>query len=149
MKPILCLPVFTLAATVTAGEPPVLSLVVSADKPLYRHAATNKPATAAVTLEVKNTSGAAVSLTFPTGQRYDFVLYDQHGHAVARWSTDRMFTMAFGYLRLAPGETKTYSDTLTLAANGHNLPPGDYQLEGVLASSPPHASKRIKLKVAS
>jgi hypothetical protein len=148
MKPILFVPVLTFAATVASAQTPPPSVVVSADKPAYRHSAADKPATAAVTLEVKNESGAAVSLTFPTGQRYDFVLYDKCGHTVARWSTERMFTMAFGYVKLAAGETRKFSDTLVLAADGQNLPAGDYELEGVLSSAPPHASKRIKLKVA-
>lgn len=148
MKPFQFVPVLTLAATVATGETPPLSLVVSADKPAYRHPAADKPAAAAVTLEVKNQSSALVPLTFPTGQRYDFVLYDKCGHTVARWSTERMFTMAFGYLRLAAGETRKFSDALALAADGKSLPAGDYELEGVLSSSPPHTSKRIKLKIA-
>lgn len=148
MKPIFFVPVLTLAATVATGQTPSLSLVVSANKPAYRHPAADKPAAAAVTLEVKNESGAVVSLTFPTGQRYDFVLYDKCGHTVARWSAERMFTMAFGCLRLAAGETKKFSDTFALTADGKNLPAGDYELEGILSSAPPHAGKRIPLKIA-
>ncbi|MBI5394403.1 MAG: hypothetical protein HZA91_03815 [Verrucomicrobia bacterium] len=148
MKPIVAIPVILFAAAVAAGETPALTLVVTADKPAYRHPAAGKPAVAAVALKVKNESASEAILDFSTGQRYDFVLYDKGGQAVARWSAERMFTMALGQMRLAAGETKKFSDSLALAADGKGLPAGDYELEGVLASSPPHASKRIKLKIA-
>jgi hypothetical protein len=147
MKTILFVPVIFLAASVGAGEAPSLSVAVTADKTAYRHPAADKPAVAAVALEVKNESTSAVVLTFPTGQRYDFVLYDKSGQAVARWSAERMFTMAFGRMQLAAGETRKFGDSLALAADGKNLLAGDYELEGVLSSSPPNTSKRIKLKI--
>jgi hypothetical protein len=56
---------------------------------------------------VTNTSAAAVEFTFPTSQRYDFVVETVDGIPVWRWSGDRMFAQMLTVARLEPGETWT------------------------------------------
>jgi hypothetical protein len=56
---------------------------------------------------VTNTSGAPVEFTFPTSQRYDFIVETVEGAPVWRWSEDRMFAQMMTVARLEPGETWT------------------------------------------
>lgn len=54
---------------------------------------------------VTNRTDRKVEITFPTGQRYDFVVLDSAGREVWRWSADRMFTQALQTRLLDPNET--------------------------------------------
>lgn len=63
-------------------------------------------------LQVTNTAEDTVTLTFPSGQSFDFVVLDE-GREVWRWSADRMFTQAIRTEALAPGETRSYEAAWT------------------------------------
>jgi hypothetical protein len=56
---------------------------------------------------VTNTSAAPIEFTFPTSQRYDFVVEGAGGALVWRWSDDRAFAQVVTRARLEPGETWT------------------------------------------
>ncbi len=60
-----------------------------------------------LTFHVTNTTSAPLEFTFPTSQRYDFVVSDEQGNAVWRWSDDRAFLQAVTHATLEPGETWT------------------------------------------
>jgi hypothetical protein len=51
-------------------------------------------------LSVANGGDAPVTLTFATSQRYDFVVVDESGAEVWRWSADRMFGQALSEVAL-------------------------------------------------
>ncbi len=74
------------------------------------------------TLQVTNASQQAVTLRFSSGQSYDFSVGDG-GAVVWRWSEDRMFTQALRAETLAPGQTRSWSETWRPAASlrGHLL----------------------------
>lgn len=59
-------------------------------------------------LRVTNPTSDAVTLTFSSGQTFDFVV-EQDGRTLWRWSGDQMFTQAFHSETLAPGGTREYS----------------------------------------
>jgi Leu/Phe-tRNA-protein transferase len=56
-------------------------------------------------LRVTNTSGGVLELTFPTAQRYDFMVETEDGRELWRWSADRAFAQVVTQARLEPGET--------------------------------------------
>lgn len=60
--------------------------------------------TARFALQVKNVGRKHVELKFPNGQAYDFVVLDDSGREVWRWSTGRMFTQGVQNRLLGSGE---------------------------------------------
>ena len=56
-------------------------------------------------LHVTNTGETPLEFTFPSSQRYDFVVRDQSGEEVWRWSDGMSFLQAISNATLAPGET--------------------------------------------
>ncbi len=95
-------------------------------------------------LTVLNRSDRPRSFTLPTSQSYDFVVVAGAGREVWRWSTGRMFAQMLTEVTLAPGESKTFSETWDqLCDDGRPAPVGAYRLVGSvpvltgLAISPP------------
>lgn len=68
------------------------------------------------TLQVTNASAQPVTLHFSSGQSYDFTVSDG-GSVVWRWSEDHMFTQALRGEPLAPGQTRSWSETWRPAAS--------------------------------
>jgi Intracellular proteinase inhibitor len=56
-------------------------------------------------LHVTNTGDRGIEFRFPTSQRHDFVVRDEGGVEVWRWSEGMMFLQAISRATLAPGET--------------------------------------------
>jgi hypothetical protein len=61
-------------------------------------------------LNVTNTGGKHVELTFPSGQSYDIVVVDSVGREIWRWGNGRMFTQAVRNKQLAKGESMTVEE---------------------------------------
>jgi hypothetical protein len=93
-----------------SGAPPPLvsSLQVEAEASQVR-----------MVLQVTNTAEEPVTLTFPSGQSYDFAVHAD-GEWIWRWSADMGFTQAVREVTLAAGETLTFSETWTPSGT---LPP--------------------------
>lgn len=70
---------------------------------------------ALLTIEVKNTSALPVSITFGTGQKYDFQARDASGTAVWTWSTGKDFGGSSSIHVLGAGETWTAQETWAFA----------------------------------
>ena len=81
-------------------------------------------------LHVINATKKRVELTFPSGQRYDFVVMDSVGREMWRWGTGRMFTQVLRNTPLGGGESLDIEETWRNAL----LPPGRYTAKAVLAS---------------
>ena len=84
-----------------------------------------------VRLTLRSTSAQSLVLEFPSGQSYDLKVTNEKGEVVYTWSAGRAFTMIYRTENFGPGE-KTYG----LAAPLDNLPPGRYQVEAWLTTSP-------------
>lgn len=56
-------------------------------------------------LHVTNTTSRTIDFTFPTSQRYDFVVRRPSGEEVWRWSDGMAFLQAISHATLAPGES--------------------------------------------
>jgi len=70
------------------------------------------------TLQVTNASQQPVTVHFSSGQSYDFSVSDG-GSVVWRWSEDHMFTQALRSEALAPGQTRSWSETWRPPASLH------------------------------
>jgi hypothetical protein len=93
-----------------SGAPPPLvsSLQVEAE-----------PGQVHLVLQVTNSAAEPVTLTFPSGQSYDFAVHAD-GEWIWRWSAGMGFTQAVREVTLAAGETITFSESWTPSGT---LPP--------------------------
>lgn len=82
-------------------------------------------------LTLRSTTSQPLALEFPSGQTYDLKVANQKGEVVYLWSAGRAFTLIYRTETFGPGE-KTYG----VAAPLDNLPPGRYQVEAWLTTSP-------------
>ena len=91
----------------SAGAPlvPMLRVRVSGD-------------TVALDLAVANPDAAAVQVTFSSSQRYDFVVLDESGTEVWRWSADRMFSQALSEEEVPAGAVLEYHEVWPEAVAG-------------------------------
>lgn len=83
----------------------------------------------AFTLQVTNTSSAPVTLTFPSGQSYDFQVM-RGDEEVWQWSTDQVFTQAVREMVVPPGQTLRYEAVWTPPAGAS----GEYVVIGRLTA---------------
>ena len=128
------------AAYVGGAELPAESygIELSLDRPLY-YSNFMPPIvepwpTARVRLTVRNTTDLPVTFTFPTSQRFDFVVHDSLGKEMSRWSDGRAFLQVSGQEVLAK-ESRRYSADLALRTrDGKPLPSGFYRLTGHLTT---------------
>ena len=62
-------------------------------------------------LHVTNRADKSLELMFPGGQTHEFIVTDDTGHEVWRWSEGRMFTQALQSRPLAGEESTTFEET--------------------------------------
>ena len=89
-----------------------------------------------MTLIVENKTGRTLNLTFPTAQRYDFIVRTGK-HIVWQWGHERMFAQVVGRFFLAPHDSVTYESTWdqrTLEGTEPRL--GTYTVQGILKTAP-------------
>ena len=96
--------------------------------------------TATARLTLRNTQAQPVSLTFPSGQRFDVVVRNGKGDVVYQWSRGKAFTMLYGTLAVT-GE-KTWTAEFAVPAEA-----GKYTVEAWLASDPPAYRGQVAIEV--
>lgn len=96
-----------------------------------------------IVLQVTNTTDSAVVFEFTSGQRFDFVVLDDRGDPVWRWSADRVFIQMLGAERLEPSESLAYEESFR-----GSLPTGSYTVVGMLVATnePLEASTTIAVR---
>jgi len=112
-----------------------LAFEITLDRAVY--AATNKgaaPAEMEATLRLRNTTGEAVELSFPTAQRQDFIVRNAQGDAVLQWSDGRTFSQVPGTERIR-GEVEYVAALRLMRNSGETLPEGKYTIEGWLTTN--------------
>ena len=83
-----------------------------------------------LTFTLKNPSSDAIKVTFPSGQRYDFIATDSTtGRDVWRWSADKSFTQALSE------QTVPANGTLVFIAQWKPAAKSRYLLHGLLVST--------------
>ena len=128
------------AAHVGASELPAASygIEVSLDRPVYYNnlmpPIIDPWPTARARLAVRNHTEWPVEFTFPTSQRFDFIVRDALGKEVLRWSDGRAFLQIIGRETLVK-ESRSYSADIVLKSrDGRPLPAGFYTLVGHLTT---------------
>ena len=130
--------------TATAAQTGSVVVLFASDQPSYQ---LGTPAT--FTIAVDNPGPAPVSLTFPSGQRYDIVAMAGDVE-VWRWSADRAFIALFGERSFQPGLTLLGRETWDWRdSSGAPLPPGTYRVVGSVASSPPQAGNVLEITLSA
>jgi len=84
-------------------------------------------------MTLRNSGPLPITLTFPSGQKFDFVLRNERGEVAYIWSADKFFTQAV--------ETETVSGernyVVSVPLGSGNLTPGQYTAEGYLTTIGP------------
>jgi len=119
----------------TAGAAPVS--VERVEGSLALEAAVARRAFAAgesveLTLTGRNTGNAALSVTFTSGQRFDFIVRRPRGDEVWRWSHDKAFIQVIQMATLRPGEMLMFREAWDQRdLQGRRVDPGPYEVIAV------------------
>jgi hypothetical protein len=94
------------------------------------------PDTLMVRLKIENDTNETVTFMHTNSQQYDFIIRDDLGTEVYRWSYGKGFLTVITTRILAPGESLVYEEAIELIDNDKNpLQPGNYTIEGVHTTS--------------
>jgi len=86
-----------------------------------------------VRIVLENISGKFVQLEFTTTQRFEILVKDDTGRVLEKWSEDRLFEPAAGYVGINPGEHVEYTATVAT----RDMQPGKrYAVEGFFPELP-------------
>jgi len=96
-----------------------------------------------MTLKIFNYNEENVVFHFNTSQRYDFIIEDEEGNEVWRWSKDRMFAMVLGEETLGPTNPEII---YTVEYNG-KLNSGYYKVTGILVAQDRPMSGSVIIEV--
>lgn len=78
---------------------------------------------------LENRSDEDLRIIFPSGQDYDFFIYNDHDELVYRWSEGKMFIMAMHETVLAAGEKIQIQEKWDgRNREGGSVPPGEYRI---------------------
>ena len=96
-----------------------------------------------MTLKIFNYTKEGIIFHFNTSQRYDFIIEDEEGNEVWRWSEGRMFAQMLGEENLGPNNpevtyTTEYKDKLS---------PGYYKVTGIFVAQDRPMSGNIIIMV--
>ncbi len=96
-----------------------------------------------MTLKIFNYTEEDIAFHFDTSQRYDFIIEDEEGNEVWRWSEGRMFAQMLGEENLGPNNpevtyTTEYKDKLS---------PGYYKVTGIFVAQDRPMSGNIIIMV--
>ena len=83
-----------------------------------------------MTLKIFNYTQEDITFHFNTGQRYDFIIEDEEGSKIWRWSQDMMFAMVLGEETLGP----TNPEIIYTVEYKGKLNSGYYKVTGILVA---------------
>ena len=96
-----------------------------------------------IVLKVFNYTEEKITFQFNTSQRYDFIIEDEEGIEVWRWSKDRMFAMALGEEILRPSNP----EVICTEEYKGKLSPGYYKVTGIFIAKDRPMSGSIIIEV--
>jgi hypothetical protein len=85
-------------------------------------------------LTLKNRQDQPFRITFSSGQTYDFVVRNEKGDEMYRWSEGKAFTLALRNVEVPRGELN-WAELIPLGKDGKPWPQGSYVVEGWLATT--------------
>lgn len=119
-----------------------MELVIQTDKAIYQSSEPVK-----MCLTITNRASQPLTLHFSTAQQYDFVVKKQ-GIEVWRWSRGRMFAMMLTDVTLKPNQSLVYEESWQQKdAEGNHVPPGKYEVIGLLTSYPGRTSQSLYIEI--
>lgn len=99
--------------------------------------------------EITNTGSEAAQLTFPSGERFDF-LVKHDGQEIWRWSYGKQFIQVLTQLTLEPGQSITYEIEWPQVDNaGNSVPSGAYEAIALLTATEPLESAPLTVQIQS
>jgi hypothetical protein len=91
-----------------------------------------RPDTLKVKMKIENETSETVTFTHSSSQEYDFIIRDESGTEVYRWSSDKAFLTVIVKRTLGPGESLVYEEAIELRDNDKKpIEPGNYTIEGL------------------
>lgn len=81
-------------------------------------------------ISITNTGDKEVALTYPSGQKYEFLVTDGTGEELWRWSEGQVFTQAVQTVKVKPAETYNYFGSVPAG----RLKNGKYKISGWLTA---------------
>jgi len=96
-----------------------------------------------MTLKIFNYTGEDIVFHFNTSQRYDFIIEDEEGNEVWRWSKDMMFAQMLGEEILGPDNP----EIIYTAEYMGELSPGYYKVTGIFVAQDRPMSGSIVIEV--
>ena len=122
----------------------VLELVLESDKMTY-----SPGEKVVVKLTVTNKGDEPFLHTFRSSQMYDFIV-KKDDEEIWRWSNDKMFLTVLTEFSLNPGQSVSYEDVWDQRGNdGKPVPPGRYELIGVLKTVPESLSFPLTIEITA
>lgn len=96
-----------------------------------------------MTLKIFNYTEEEITFYFNTSQRYDFVIEDEKGNEIWRWSNGRMFALVLGEETLGSNNPKI----IYTIEYKSELDSGNYKIIGVLVAKDKPMSGSIVIEV--
>lgn len=96
-----------------------------------------------MTLKIFNYTEEDIVFHFNTSQRYDFIIENEEGNEVWRWSKDRMFAMMLGEEILGP----TNTEVIYTEEYKDKLSSGYYKITGIFVAQEKPMSGSIIIEV--
>ena len=94
--------------------------------------------TITLVVTIRNRAAAPRTLTLPTSQTHDCIVYAADHKEVWRHSLGRMFAQMITELSLMPGESRSFTATWTqIDARGRPAPSGEYEAVGLVPGKAP------------
>ena len=96
-----------------------------------------------MTINIFNYTEEDITFHFNTSKRYDFVIEDEEGNDIWRWSQDIMFAMVLGEEILGPNNP----EVIYVAEYKDRLSPGYYKIIGIFVAQEKPMSGSIIIEV--
>ena len=96
-----------------------------------------------MTLKVFNYTQEDIIFHFNTSQRYDFIIEDEEGNEVWRWSKDRMFAQMLGKESLGQDNP----EVICTEEYKNRISPGYYKVTGIFVAQEKPMSGSIIIEV--
>jgi len=96
-----------------------------------------------MTLKIFNYTEGEITFHFNTSQRYDFIIEEEEGSEIWRWSQERMFAMVLGEETLGP----LNPEVIYVAEYKDRLSPSYYKITGIFVAQEKPMSGSIIIEV--
>ena len=124
-----------------------LAFEISVDRTVYPKTDTaSPPAEMDARLRLRNTTGDAVDLLFPTAQRQDFIVRNPQGVAVLQWSEGKTFAQVTATEHVT-GEVEYGAAVSLIGRSGEPLSEGRYTWEGWLTTDSGQFSATVAFEI--